>query len=143
MTYEVKYTSRFKKDYKLLKKRGYDMDKLLDVVDMLREGRELPAEYKDHPLRGDYVGHRDCHIEPDWVLIYFKSESTLVLSLTRTGTHSDVFYRLSVAAPNNFLLYLRWQDLRALTPASLCRFVSDGAVIGDSLGKGQQLPVRT
>lgn len=91
MTYEVKYTSRFKKDYKLLKKRGYDMDKLLDVVDMLREGRELPAAYKDHPLRGDYVGHRDCHIEPDWVLIYFKSESTLVLSLTRTGTHSDVF----------------------------------------------------
>ena len=91
MTYEVKYTSRFKKDYKLLKKRGYDMDKLLDVVDMLREGRELPTEYKDHPLRGDYVGHRDCHIEPDWVLIYFKSESTLVLSLTRTGTHSDVF----------------------------------------------------
>ena len=51
MTYEVKYTSRFKKDYKLLKKRGYDMDKLLDVVDMLREGRELPAECKDHPLR--------------------------------------------------------------------------------------------
>ena len=50
MTYEVKYTSRFKKDYKLLKKRGYDMDKLLDVVDMLREGRELPAEYKDHPF---------------------------------------------------------------------------------------------
>ena len=91
MTYEVKYTSRFKKDYRLLKKRGYDMDKLLNVVDMLREGRELPAEYKDHPLRGDYVGHRDCHIEPDWVLIYFKSESTLVLSLTRTGTHSDVF----------------------------------------------------
>ena len=91
MTYDVKYTSRFKKDYKLLKKRGYDMGKLLDVVDMLREGRELPAEYKDHPLRGDYVGHRDCHIEPDWVLIYFKSESTLVLSLTRTGTHSDVF----------------------------------------------------
>ena len=91
MTYDVKYTSRFKKDYKLLKKRGYDMDKQLDVVDMLREGRELPAEYNDHPLRGDYVGHRDCHIEPDWVLIYFKSDSTLVLSLTRTGTHSDVF----------------------------------------------------
>lgn len=91
MTYEVKYTSRFKKDYKLLKKRGYDMDKLFDVIDILREGKELPPEYKDHPLRGDYAGHRDCHIEPDWVLIYFKNETKLVLSMTRTGTHSDLF----------------------------------------------------
>ncbi len=88
---EVKYTSRFKKDYKRLMKRGYDMDRLLDVVDMLREDGELPAQYKDHPLHGDYEGHRDCHIDPDWVLIYFKNATTLVLSLTRTGTHSDVF----------------------------------------------------
>lgn len=88
---EVKYTSRFKKDYKRLMKRGYDMDRLLDVVDMLREGGELPAQYKDHPLHGDYEGHRDCHIDSDWVLIYFKNATTLVLSLTRTGTHSDVF----------------------------------------------------
>ena len=88
---EVMYTSRFKKDYKRLMKRGYDMDRLLDVVDMLREGGELPAQYKDHPLHGDYEGHRDCHIDPDWVLIYFKNATTLVLSLTRTGTHSDVF----------------------------------------------------
>ena len=64
--FEVKYTTRFKKDYKLLKKRGCDMNKLLDVIDVLREGRELPPQYKDHPLRGDYEGHRDCHIEPDW-----------------------------------------------------------------------------
>ena len=87
----IKYTTRFKKDYKLLKKRGCDMNKLLDVIDVLREGRELPPQYKDHPLRGDYEGHRDCHIEPDWILIYYKNENTLVLSLTRTGTHSDVF----------------------------------------------------
>ena len=91
MKYDVKYTSRFKKDYKLLKKRGWDMEKLLDVIDILRSGKELPPQYKDHPLHGDYECHRDCHIEPDWVLIYFKSESTLVLSMTRTGTHSDVF----------------------------------------------------
>ena len=91
MKFAVKYTSRFKKDYKRLQKRGYNMDKLLDVIDILREGRELPPEYKDHPLRGDYVGHRDCHIEPDWVLIYYKNATTLVLSMTRTGTHSDVF----------------------------------------------------
>ena len=91
MMYDVKYTSRFKKDYKRLKKRGWDMDKLLDAIDILRSGMEMPPEYKDHPLRGDYEGHRDCHIEPDWVLIYFKSESTLVLSMTRIGTHSDVF----------------------------------------------------
>ena len=91
MKFAVKYTSRFKKDYKRLQKRGYNMDKLLDVIDILREGRELPPEYKDHPLHGDYVGHRDCHIEPDWVLIYYKNATTLVLSMTRTGTHSDVF----------------------------------------------------
>ena len=91
MKFNVKYTSRFKKDYKRLKKRGYDMGKLFDVIDLLRKGDELPPEYKDHPLQGNYVGHRDCHIEPGLVLIYFKNESTLVLSMTRTGTHSDVF----------------------------------------------------
>ena len=91
MKFAVKYTSRFKKDYKRLQKRGYNMGKLLDVIDILREGGELPPEYKDHPLHGDYVGHRDCHIEPDLVLIYYKNETTLVLSMTRTGTHSDVF----------------------------------------------------
>ena len=67
------------------------MNKLLDVIDILREGNELPPQYKDHPLYGDYEGHRDCHIAPDWILIYYKNEKLLVLSLTRTGTHSDVF----------------------------------------------------
>ena len=83
MTFGVKYTSRFKKDYKRLQKRGYDMSKLLDVVDLLRTGQPLPEKYQDHPLHGDYVGHRDCHIESDWVLIYFRSETTLVLSIGR------------------------------------------------------------
>ena len=77
MSYEVKYTARFKRDYKRMKKRGKDVS--------------LPPQYQDHPLHGDYEGHRDCHVEPDWVLIYYKSETALVLSLTRTGSHSDVF----------------------------------------------------
>lgn len=91
MSYEVKYTSRFKRDYKRMQRRGKEMSKLLDVIDMLREGLVLPPQYQDHPLHGDYEGHRDCHIEPDWVLIYFKTETTLVLTLLRTGTHADVF----------------------------------------------------
>ena len=91
MSYEVKYTSRFKRDYKRMQRRGKDVQKLLDVIDMLREGQTLPPQYQDHPLHNNYEGHRDCHIEPDWVLIYYKSETTLVLSLTRTGSHSDVF----------------------------------------------------
>ena len=91
MSYEVKYTSRFKRDYKRMQRRGKEMSKLLDVSDMLREGLVLPPQYQDHPLHGDYEGHRDCHIEPDWVLIYFKTETTLVLTLSRTGSHGDVF----------------------------------------------------
>ena len=91
MSYEVKYTSRFKRDYKRMQRRGKDVQKLLDVIDMLREGQTLPPQYQDHPLHYNYEGHRDCHIEPDWILIYYKSETTLVLSLTRTGSHSDVF----------------------------------------------------
>ena len=91
MSYEVKYTSRFKRDYKRRQRRGKEMSKLLDVIDMLREGQVLPPQYQDHPLHGDYEGHRDCHIEPDWVLIYFKTESSLVLTLSRTGSHGAVF----------------------------------------------------
>ena len=91
MSYEVKYTSRFKRDYKRMQRRGKEMSKLLDVIDMLREGHVLPPQYQDHPLHGGYEGHRDCHIEPDWVLIYFKTECSLVLTLSRTGSHGDVF----------------------------------------------------
>ncbi len=91
MSYEVKYTSRFKRAYKRMQKRGKEMSKPLDFIDMLREGQTLPPQYQDHPLHGEYEGHRDCHIEPDWVLLYFKTENTLVLTLSRTGSHSDVF----------------------------------------------------
>jgi len=81
--------SQFKKDVKLARKRGKDLDKLKIALDLLIEGGLLPHQYKDHPLRGNFSGRRDCHIEPDWILIY-KLEGTHV-RFERTGTHSDLF----------------------------------------------------
>lgn len=87
----IKYQTAFKKDYKRIKKRGYDTRLLETVIDMLAEGKPLPAEYKDHGLSGDYKGCRECHISPDWLLVYEIIEKELLLYLTRTGTHSDIF----------------------------------------------------
>ena len=87
----IKYQTAFKRDYKRIKKRGYDVTKLAEVVDMLASGQELPAKYKDHPLIGDYEGCRECHIAPDWLLVYEMMEDELLLYLTRTGSHSDLF----------------------------------------------------
>ena len=89
--YEIQRTSQFKKDYKLAVKRGCDINKLQKVVMILASGETLPDEYRDHPLRGNYGGYRECHIEPDWLLVYKISENVLVLTLYRTGTHSDLF----------------------------------------------------
>ena len=89
--YTVKPTSKFKKDYKTANKRGYDMDKLDAVISLLARGETLPEEYRDHVLAGNWRGHRECHIEPDWLLIYKINDGILVLTLTRTGTHSDLF----------------------------------------------------
>ena len=89
--YRIVTTSRFKKDLKLAQRRGYDLSLLGDVVDMLASGSELPAKYKDHVLLGNYIGCRECHITPDWLLIYEIYEDELILYLTRTGTHSDLF----------------------------------------------------
>lgn len=89
--YEIQRTSQFKKDYKLAVKRGCDIDKLQKVVMILASGETLPDEYSDHPLRGNYSGYRECHIEPDWLLVYKITENVLVLTLYRTGTHSDLF----------------------------------------------------
>jgi mRNA interferase YafQ len=72
-------------------KRGKDLEKLSAVVELLCEGNPLPKQYKDHPLAGDYSGFRDCHIEPDWVMIYRIENSQLQLILARTGTHADLF----------------------------------------------------
>ncbi len=91
MKYEIQRTSQFKKDYKLAVKRGCDITKLQRVIFILANGEPLPDEYLDHPLRGDYGGYRECHIEPDWLLVYKITENVLVLTLYRTGTHSDLF----------------------------------------------------
>ena len=91
MMYQIEMSSRFKKDYKLAKKRGYNMELLKDVVNLLARGEQLPEKYLDHPLSGDYRGTRECHIAPDWLLIYKKDNKELILYLMRTGTHSDLF----------------------------------------------------
>ena len=87
----IKYQAAFKKDYKRIKKRGYDTRLLEKVVGLLVEGKSLPPEYRDHALSGDYGGCRECHIAPDWLLVYEVVERELVLYLMRTGTHSDIF----------------------------------------------------
>lgn len=89
--YEIQRTSQFKKDYKLAVKRGCDINKLQKVVMILASGETLLEDYRDHPLRGNYSGYRECHIEPDWLLVYKITENVLVLTLYRTGTHSDLF----------------------------------------------------
>ena len=91
MKYEVKYTAGFKKDYKNLVKRKMDVSKVHEVIEMLASGNTLPGKYRDHALSGDYQGTRECHIRPDWLLIYSISNETLVLELLRTGSHSDLF----------------------------------------------------
>ena len=89
--YSLKHTTKFKKDYKLAKKRGLDMGLLEQVIDELLQGHELDAKYLDHPLHGEYEGFNECHIQPNWLLIYGKDEEKLILTAVRTGTHSDVF----------------------------------------------------
>ena len=84
-------TNRFRKDYKLAKKRGYDLSLLEHTVNLIASRTTLPERYKDHELIGDYKGCRECHITPDWLLIYEVFEEELILYLTRTGTHSDLF----------------------------------------------------
>lgn len=90
MKYDIKISTQFKKDIKLAKKRGYNLDLLIDIVDMLANGEQLPANNHDHALYGKYKGYRECHILPDWLLIYKINNNMLILSLSRTGTHSDL-----------------------------------------------------
>ena len=89
--YTVRPTSRFQKDLKKIHKRGYDISRLTKVIKILASGEPLPQQYRDHPLGGNYMGCRECHIAPDWLLIYEIAADELILYLTRTGTHSDVF----------------------------------------------------
>ncbi len=91
MKYEVKPSSQFKKDVKSAQKRGYDISKLTAVIKKLANGEKLDAKYKDHRLSGNYENFRECHIQPDWLLIYTIEDESLILYLARTGSHSDLF----------------------------------------------------
>lgn len=91
MNYKIKFTSRFKRDLKLLKKQGKDIEKIFDIIEKIAKDEVLDEKYRAHSLNGNYKGTRECHIEPDFLLIYEKFEDILVLSLVRTGSHSDLF----------------------------------------------------
>ncbi len=91
MNREIVWTTKFKKDYKLAIKRHLDIDLLDDIIRALSRGEILPEKNKDHELSGNWAGHRECHIQPDWLLVYRIEDDILVLSLTRTGRHSDIF----------------------------------------------------
>ena len=91
MNLTVTWTKRFKKDYKQAMKRGQAIEELDQVIRILSKGKKLPEKYEDHQLTGNWHGHRECHIRPDWLLIYKISEKHLVLTLTRTGSHAELF----------------------------------------------------
>lgn len=91
MTYIVKRTSQFKKSYKLAVRRGLDVSLLEDVINKLKDGITLEEKFRDHQLAGNMKLFRECHIQPDWLLVYLKQESILTLTLVDTGTHSDLF----------------------------------------------------
>ncbi|MDY2788592.1 MAG: type II toxin-antitoxin system YafQ family toxin [Atopobium sp.] len=91
MTLKLSMTSQFKKDYKKAKKRGFPLSELQMVIDKLCSEEQLEARYRDHALIGDYSGFRECHVRPDWLLIYAINQGRLILTAARTGTHSDLF----------------------------------------------------
>ncbi len=88
---DIYFSSRFKRDYRLAIKRGCKAQLLEDVVELLRCQRPLPEKHRDHELGGDYTGYRECHLAPDWLLIYKIDGARLILTLVRTGSHSDLF----------------------------------------------------
>jgi mRNA interferase YafQ len=89
--YSISYSNKFKKDYKICKKRGYDISKLEEVVQLLEKNGKLPAKFKPHKLTGNYRDCWECHIKPDWLLVWLQDDNELTLLFTRTGTHSDLF----------------------------------------------------
>ncbi len=88
---DIVWTTQFKKDYKQAVRRHLDIDLLDDIVRALSRGETLPEKYRDHALSGNWEGHRECHILPDWLLVYRIEDDLLILTLARTGTHSDLF----------------------------------------------------
>ena len=91
--YTPDYTNRFRRNRRLLIKRGYDMTELRKTIDLLLKGDIMPPEYRDHPLKGNYTDYRECHVggAGDWLLIYKKHKDKLILVFTATGTHADLF----------------------------------------------------
>jgi len=88
---DVYFTAKFKRDVKRMEKQGKNIESLLDIVDTLAAEKPLEPKHKDHPLTGEYIGLRECHIQPDWLLIYKADRKALILTLTRTGSHSELF----------------------------------------------------
>ena len=91
MKYTVQFTAKFKKNYRKMQKRGLKKENLEKVVVKLQNGEKLEEKYRDHILKGSYDGYHECHIQPDWLLIYAIKEDKLILTLVDTGTHSDLF----------------------------------------------------
>ncbi len=91
MIYKIKFTSQFKKDLKKAKKQNRPIDEMFKAIDILARGEKLDPKYRDHALSGNYKNARECHIQPDWLLIYEYIDSVLILSLNRLGIHSDLF----------------------------------------------------
>jgi len=90
--YEIKQTTLFKKDYRLAKKRGKNIQLLREIVIDLANDQSLPDKNRDHALTGDWRGFRECHITPDWLLVYKREDDVLVLTLMRIGSHSDLAF---------------------------------------------------
>ena len=88
---DVRYTAQFKKDFERIKKRGFPLHELKSVIEILAEEKPLDKKYRDHALKGQYDSFRECHIRPDWLLIYRINRNELVLTAQRTGTHNDLF----------------------------------------------------
>lgn len=89
--YKLSTTKQFERDYKLCKKRGLNMGLINAIIELLEQSGTLAAKYKTHPLKGNYAGFAECHIQADWLLIWLQDDKNLEITLTRTGTHSDLF----------------------------------------------------
>jgi mRNA interferase YafQ len=89
--YRIEFTRQYLKDLKLARKRNFDENKLNQIIQLLFSGSELPVKHKNHLLKGNYKGLYECHITADWLLIYSKNETIRLITLIRTGTHSDLF----------------------------------------------------
>ena len=88
---ELNTTAQFRRDYKLIKRRGYNIALLEEVLDKLLRRENLDARHRDHALTGDYAGFRECHVRADWLLVYAVDDKQLTLTASRTGTHSEIF----------------------------------------------------